>query len=118
MISEKRTRNAPERFFIKNPSTNPKAKTLDKRYKLSEDNYTIIGLPVKYLGNTDVYLLPGNIPFTMRDDVFVTELSWLNEFHTFREVQIMKNENEKTLIIQAERRNDSRFPRLYYQCIS
>ena len=73
MISEKRTRNPPKRFLIKQSSTYPKQKTLDKRQKLSEDNFTIIGLPVKYLGNTDVFLLPGVI-FLPHLNIILTQL--------------------------------------------
>jgi len=112
MNSEKRLRNPPKPFVFQYNNRIHKHKPLEKKQKLLRDNYEIIGLPPKYLPLNDIYLLPGNIPFSQKNDGFITELSWLNEFHVFREVEFLDSDGEKSLVIHVERRTDSRFPRL------
>jgi len=112
MNSEKRLRNPPKPFVFQHNTRIHKHRPLEKKQKQLRDNYEIIGLPPKYLPLNDIYLLPGNIPFSQKNDGFITELSWLNEFHVFREVEFLDKDGEKGLVIHVERRTDSRFPRL------
>jgi len=59
MIKEKRSRNPPKLFLIQEPVPHAKQKIIEKKRRLSEDNYAVIGLPPKYSSPSDVYLLPG-----------------------------------------------------------
>jgi len=107
MNTERRNRNPPKRFFVEHKAIKPRL--LGKKLRIQEENISVIGLPPKYVETNDVYLLPCNIPCCQRDDSFVTDFSWLNEFHVFKEVV---KEEEGSLVIHVERRTDSRFPRL------
>jgi len=107
MNTERRNRNPPKRFLIEHKAIKPRL--LGKKLRIQEENISIIGLPPKYVEINDVYLLPCNIPCSQKDDSFVADFSWLNEFHVFKEVV---KEEEGSLVIHVERRTDSRFPRL------
>jgi len=106
MSTERRVRNPPKRFISQHKT--PKTRVLGKKLRIQEENISVIGLPPKHVETNDVFLLPCNIPCSQRGESFVTDFSWLNEFHVFKEVV----KEEGSLVVHLERRTDSRFPRL------